>query len=149
MTRSLSEEEERLTPTPYPLGRMLLFPSQGHKEEKGRWRKDYQTSSWRFLVEENVGQEDEEGNALEEENENKQVSELGTENENWQLKRGETAITRAWQTVVLVELTKQVPGSVSTVRNPDQPYFVELSSPTTTPTPTPTTWDNMWTPVPG
>ena len=45
--------------------------------------------------------------------------------------------------VVLVELTKQVPGSVSTVRNPDQPYFVELSSPTTTPTPTPTTWDNM------
>ena len=33
-------------------------------------------------MEENVGQEDEEGNALEEENENKQVSELGTENEN-------------------------------------------------------------------
>ena len=36
----------------------------------------------RFLVEENVEREDEEGNALEEENENKQVSELGTENEN-------------------------------------------------------------------
>ena len=33
-------------------------------------------------MEENVEQEDEEGNALEEENENKQVSELGTENEN-------------------------------------------------------------------
>ena len=33
-------------------------------------------------MEENAEQEDEEGNALEEENENKQVSELGTENEN-------------------------------------------------------------------
>ena len=33
-------------------------------------------------MEENVEQEDEEGNALEEENEDKQVSELGTENEN-------------------------------------------------------------------
>merc|ERR1712013_417097 len=82
MTRSLSEEEERLTPTLYLLGRLLLFRSQGHKEEKGRWRKDYQTSSWRFLVEENVELEVEEGNALEEENENKQVSELVTENEN-------------------------------------------------------------------
>ena len=38
--------------------------------------------SCRFLVEENVEQGDEEGNALEEENENKQASELGTENEN-------------------------------------------------------------------
>ena len=36
----------------------------------------------RFLVEENVERVVEEGNALEEENENKQVSELGTENEN-------------------------------------------------------------------
>ena len=33
-------------------------------------------------MEENVEQEDGEGNALEEENENKRVSELGTENEN-------------------------------------------------------------------
>ena len=33
-------------------------------------------------MEENAEREDEEGNALEEEKENKQVSELGTENEN-------------------------------------------------------------------
>ena len=33
-------------------------------------------------MEENAEREDEEGNALEEENENKHASELGTENEN-------------------------------------------------------------------
>ena len=35
--------------------------------------------------------------------------------------------TIAADRVVLVELTKQVPGSASTVRSPDQPSFVEFS----------------------
>ena len=63
------------------LGSDKNSPNQ-NKVAREQDRRFLYVCSCRFLVEGNVEQEDEEGNALEEENENKQASELGTENEN-------------------------------------------------------------------